>query len=404
MLPQKLLPIRNQKELIIPKYLPTNDRGWLDEIEQLIQIIQNSIGCPRGELEDLFKQMTSDNSTQQMIRDGFIHLLMDRCEFEAQSELPPAEIREKLFTFATESRRSGEQFDRTVIMKRVAEDLQTNSEVLEQAFLADLVAEQRLIAFEACTSEWLMNRYNVALAQSMLGRAYHVTILLQKEIPARYRQLFRAINFHRLIAQVTAISEDQFRIELDGPLSLFRSTQKYGVQLANFLPHLLHCKDFELTAKIYWGPKKVEKVFQLTNRFGLRSHLVDYGDYQPLEVKLALQGLQKLAGDWQVIQEADLVRVGDKIWVPDFTLMHQPSGYIVWVEIRGYWRKGNIQKDLQRLAAVYPHQHVMAVSDSMRADDNEDLLPDSVYVYKRQPLAAEIIACAEKNRLASFSA
>ncbi|MEZ6141305.1 MAG: hypothetical protein R3B84_12110 [Zavarzinella sp.] len=61
---------------------------------------------------------------------------------------------------------------------------------------------------------------------------------------------------------------------------------------------------------------------------------------------------------------------------------------------------------LQPLANIHLiiHQHVMAVSDSMRADDNEDLLPDSVYVYKRQPLAAENIACAEKNRLASFSA
>ena len=39
---------------------------------------------------------------------------------------------------------------------------------------------------------------------------------------------------------------DAYCLHLDGPLSLFSATQKYGLQLALFLPAVLRCRDFEL--------------------------------------------------------------------------------------------------------------------------------------------------------------
>ena len=88
----------------------------------------------------------------------------------------------------------------------------------------------------------------------MLLRSTGVTVQVYGETPARYRQLFRAIKFHRLICEIQPSGPEAYTLRLDGPLSLFSATQKYGLQLALFLPALLQCKRFELTATVRWGP------------------------------------------------------------------------------------------------------------------------------------------------------
>ena len=50
---------------------------------------------------------------------------------------------------------------------------------------------------------------------------------------------------------------------IDGPLSLFSATNKYGLQMALFLPTLLLCRDFRLDAELRWGPKREPRVFHL---------------------------------------------------------------------------------------------------------------------------------------------
>ena len=143
---------------------------------------------------------------------------------------------------------------------------------VEQGLFADLKSEQRLIRFKDTTPERLLDRYNVALAQAVLLRATSVTIEVRGESPARYRQLFRLIKFHRLICEIEAVKTAEIRLRLDGPLSLFTATQKYGIQLALFLPGLLNCKDFELTADLRWGPQRKPKRFVVSSDDSLVSH------------------------------------------------------------------------------------------------------------------------------------
>ena len=78
-------------------------------------------------------------------------------------------------------------------------------------------------------------------------------MVIRNETPARYRRLFRSIKFHRLICDAEQTAPGTTTLRLDGPLSLFSATQKYGMQLATFLPSLLHCKDFELRADVRGG-------------------------------------------------------------------------------------------------------------------------------------------------------
>src|SRR5262249_40343638 len=127
------------------------------------------------------------------------------------------------------------------------------AEQFDAGLLADLRSEQRLIRFRDISPEHLLQRYNVALAQAVLLRSTRVHLAVRNEPPQRYRQLLRQVKFHRLICEITRTGPDSYGLHLDGPLSLFSATQKYGLQLALFLPTVLLCKDFELRAELRWG-------------------------------------------------------------------------------------------------------------------------------------------------------
>src|SRR5207302_6752599 len=128
---------------------------------------------------------------------------------------------------------------------------------------ADLKSEQRLTSFKDFTPERLLQRYNVALAQAVLLRSTKVHVRIHGEPPARHRQLLRLVKFHRLVCEVRHPHRDAIELHLDGPLSLFTATQKYGLQLALFLPAVLLCRNFELRAELRWGTKRKPALFTL---------------------------------------------------------------------------------------------------------------------------------------------
>ena len=84
--------------------------------------------------------------------------------------------------------------------------------------------------------------------------------------------------------RVEGSMREGYLIHLDGPLSLFSATTKYGMQMANFLPAILLCQDYRLNAEILWGPKREIRTFHLDQNDGLVSHYHDTGTYIPAEV------------------------------------------------------------------------------------------------------------------------
>src|SRR5207244_5981378 len=137
--------------------------------------------------------------------------------------------------------------------------------------------------FHDLSAARLLHRYNLALAQGILLKAVRLTIDVRREQPARLRALIRRIKFHRLICKATA-TEGSCHLELDGPLSLFGATQKYGVQLASFLPALVPCRDFELTAEVLWGRERRPKTLTITHEDGLVADAADPGGSVPSEL------------------------------------------------------------------------------------------------------------------------
>ena len=236
------------------------------------------------------------------------------------------------------------------------------AEAIDQSLFADLKSEQKLVSFEDISAKRLLERYNVALAQAILIRSSRVQVKLQGISPARCRQLCRRVKFHRLVCEIETRGGGDLTLRLDGPLSLFSATQKYGLQLAFFLPAILACPSFELTAEVRWGVQRKEKTFVLTQSDGLVASGPDPGQYVPPELALFVDLFRKKITDWNLAEEGEIFRLGNHFWVPDFRLTERASGRIVYLERSGILAACSSLEIYLELLRAMPQYHLFSPS------------------------------------------
>jgi predicted nuclease of restriction endonuclease-like RecB superfamily len=396
MLTGNMVRVRYARDRIVPRYIDVTDCTWLETAERLLEMFRGREGKTRGELEDEQREAFGDDPGQS-VHQGLAKLLEDRCEFAVSSALPPEDLRAAAFRAAARRRKEAALagFDRGPVLQEVAADLGLTPETVDQGLFADLKSEQRLTKFKDLSAERLLQRYNVALAQAVLLRSTAVHVTIRNEPPQRYRQLLRLVKFHRLVCELERVGPDVFRLHLDGPMSLFSATQKYGLQLALFLPAVLLCRDFELTADLRWGPQRKPKKFLIAPADGLVSHSPDHGMYTPPELAMFAELFRKRVADWELTEEADLLPLGDGYWAPDFRLVHRQTGRVVLLEVLGFWRRSSAEKHLERLRRHVREPFLLAVSEQLHIGEAElQGLPAGIHRFRNMPLPDEIARLA----------
>ncbi|RUL87689.1 DUF790 family protein [Tautonia sociabilis] len=402
MLTGNLVRVRISKNRVIPQYLDRDNPYWLEVAESLLLIFREGVGLTRGEIASEIEAVVGKGMSS-LVHQGLAKVLEDRAEFEVVADIPPETIREKVFTAAAKRRRvlagsskpgCREPFRRDEVLADVSRELGLPPEQLVSAMFADLKEENRLLSFDGLSAVGLIDRYNVALAQAILLRSVRLDVEVRGERPSRYRQLFRFLKFHRLLYQVTGSMASGYTFSLDGPLSLFLATQRYGLQMALFLPALLLCSDFRLDAELRWGPKKEHRTFHLDSSDGLVSHYQDTGQYVPAEIAAFLDRFRQVAPDWEVLESSELVDLGrDGVWVPDYTFVHTPTGTDVLVEILGFWKRSALERLLRVLPTHGPSRYLLAISDSMKVDEGAATnLSGPILRFKEIPNAREMLA------------
>ena len=407
MLTGKLVRVKHAREKLLPYYLDVESAKWLEIAEQMIELFRSKAKdrAPRGELDQEAAELFG-SLPNQLVHQGFLKLLQDRCEFETVAGHPPAEIRDLVFRTSAKHREllaRSEQvprpsFDRSAVIEEVARSLDLSVDEIDQCLFADLKSEQLLQRFKDTTPLHLLQRYNVALAQGVLVRATGVKVSLRNETPQRYRQLFRQMKFRRLICEVQPLTASSVQLFLDGPMSLFSSTQKYGLQMALFLPTLLLCRDFDLQADVLWGPQRKRKTFALSSGQGLVTHAPDYGTYVPPELQMFVETFRKRCPEWEINEEPAIYPLGQEgYWVPDFRLKHRKSTKSVLLEVLGFWRRSGAEKHLARLRKHAKEPFLLAVSDQLKVDEEElEGLPAEIHRFRQMPLAGEIARLANE--------
>ncbi|MEZ5397946.1 MAG: DUF790 family protein [Bryobacterales bacterium] len=360
---------------IAPSLVDPGDAEVRDLAERVFTGLRDgaAAGARLGEAVADIEEQVADLASAKLAR-GLLRIGQDRCETAVGAEIEPAELRLAAFLAAAARGPLGLEPDdplgrptAAAILAEVGAPHGLDADQAAEALYADLPAERRLSGFDVPDAEWLVHRYNLALVQALLLSATGITLTFDEPEMPRMRQLVRWIKFHQLLHSAQR-EGDRLRITLDGPVSLFGPSTRYGLQLARFLPALvLQPGPWRLDATILWTRARHRKQLSLTHDSGLRSHYRDHGAYRTrTQEQFAAQFAEKGKGFELVEGEAPLA-VGDRDLVfPDFTLRRGERE--VHLEILGYWRAEGLRERLEVLDRRGPHNLLLAASRRLRGD------------------------------------
>ena len=302
MLTADLARSRKTDNEITPLFIDPHDERYRATARELIQLFEAHLDEPKGDLEDAIDQLTISDTDYKIVQ-GLAKLLTDESEFEVVAPREPREIRRQLFEKANDrypivrQPTLGEDTQRLEVYSAVADELGISLEDCYRGMYADLEANKRLVQLGTRTAErysaadcgssttaltgssdgeyeqtnltvdWLLTRYNLALAQAVLYDASELRI----RVWDHFNTVFSYVKLFGLMHRIYPIDDSGERVEstdqaagyeaiLDGPASLFSQSRKYGIRMANFLPALPLCDRWEMEATILPMRLQVKRV------------------------------------------------------------------------------------------------------------------------------------------------
>ena len=363
MLTKDLLCFRTKSGKIQPKFVDTTATKFLKIAFELTELFSGSVGEERGTLENRSKQVLERFTLGITVGRGLEKLLLDRTEFDTESKDELLELREKVFRNSSALMRKHEYSglynsdcsEKDILesyRKALAGSIGITSENLSDQLYSDLPPFQKVIKFRKITGEALLHRYNCAQVQGLLLRSEKIKLKLPESSTASLRQLLKYVRFNKLLAKISFDHKKSKSIDMqiDGPLSMFLQTQKYGLNLANFFPAVLHQQEWEMDATVRIHKNRTY-ILQLDQSCGIRSHLRQFLAYVPEEIeKLGLQLAKKLP-DWTLSSSNDFVPLsGENMCFPDYLLKHI-SGKKVPLELFHNWHSAPLLNRLSQLDA-----------------------------------------------------
>jgi predicted nuclease of restriction endonuclease-like RecB superfamily len=388
---------------IADRLTQSTHRHYLNYAESMLAIYRNGEGRQRRQLHHQIESLFADEPDCPVRRiQAFCKLLDDRSIYRGDLEGKASKLRLKVFTAAARFHPLVEQPDRlfeyeqTKIKTQLADELGLPWSEIEQGLYSDVMTYQVLERFEGYpNASALLSRYNVAQLQACLYRAERMTILATDD----FKTIIRYAKLAQLLHDIVRLSPSKYRIVFSGPASMLRQTRRYGVNFAKFLPALLACKGWWMTAllKTPWNtPAKL----CLSDRDGFTSHLPPPDQFDSgLEESLAKKFGPERDG-WKLIREGEILHNHQKTFVPDFTFCHE-DGTQVLLEIVGFWTPEYLAHRRETLKQFRDHRILIALPEKSLREGAH--IGKNMLVYKTTVKLKSLIEILEKNRTSKSS-
>ena len=425
MLPLQLLRTRitDKGTNIVPRFC-TADDSVLQLAAKIIKEFEESWKNKEKKLflTERIALLESEYNDYKLAR-GFYTLLERRCIFTKINEIKteskaiasnidvnnnnlhdPVNIRKELFEESSKRGFALTEFGRREIIDTVASRINVPSNDLIDVMWSDLEENLVLEWFDAISPEQLLAWYNLSLMQTLLfnctklefsvtGGSNWKRILRDiKRLGLMYNLQYIALEEEKRSIHVDEIDYDNRDIKfinasntdtknnpiiicsLDGPLSIFKLTDRYGTSIAKILPSIISSDTWSLKAwivrktmslgkKIYefkisnkdtpplsrepYYNKENDKERKRISYTAKESSQLIYFD-SGVEEKFSTRFEQSATG-WKLIREPDpLILSNGKALIPDFTF--EKYGTRIYLEIVGFWTKEYLEKKIQKIA------------------------------------------------------
>jgi predicted nuclease of restriction endonuclease-like RecB superfamily len=350
--------------------------------EEVLLVISGHVGQTRIVVEEALSGLESTPQEKKLLS-ALKKLALDDCTFDANAALDAPSLRREVFSRAVLARQQlaiGARFERTAVLAETAAALGMSVETLESGLYSDLRSAERLLKAPSYDADALLARHARAEVQAVLLCSVRVVVEVRCASADQYRSLFHKLKFRQLLFQMSSREGGGYRIEIDGPYSLFESVTKYGLELALLLPALEACDSVKLSADLRWGKKREKLSFALD--------LAPAVTAEPAPARDDVQGLLdafRESQPWRAESAQEVLELpGIGLCVPDLCFTHQETGEQVLCEVLGFWNRDAVWRRIELVEKGLTTKIVFVVSARLRV--SEEVLDGAesaaLYVYK----------------------
>src|ERR671916_678330 len=427
MLTLQLLRVRTRNGAIFPLFCTKEEDIELAKkiIHEFEQAWKNKE--KKAALEDIISTIEeSDAGSDYKLVRGLYALLERRCTFKSSDSnsngdigtnntfinpsIDPPRIRKEVFEESSKRGFALTEVERREIADTVASKLHLPShDVVLKTMWSDLDDNLIIEHFDTIGPEALVGWYNLSLMQTLLFNCTKLDFYISGGL--NWKHVLRTVKrlglmYH--LQQPQQQQENRIICSLEGPLSLFKLTDRYGTLLAKLLPSIIFPLDkkregndgeWHLDAWIVRKTMDGRKIYEFKiSKNEIPKLMMDpyssfpsssvtekelagsssttssslYNEYNnnfdsAVEEKFAKRFEQAETG-WRLIREPDpLVLSNGGAFIPDF--MFEKYNKKIYLEIVGFWTKDYLERKLQKLADIF----ISADSRNKKTNNNKSV-------------------------------
>ena len=331
--------------------------------ERMLAIYASGVGRQRRTLHRQVEALFADEPDCPVRRiRAFTKLLDDVSTYQDDPKGEAAKLRLRVFTAAArfhplvKSKDRLFEHDEAETKAAIAAEIGASWEEIDRRLHADVLAFQRLESFQGYPDAVaLLSRYNVAQLQACLYAAEGMTVTATQDL----KTTLRYAKLTRLLHDIHRVGPSTYVIDFSGPASVLRETRRYGVNFARFLPALLACKGWKMTATLQ-TPWKTRAVLVLSDRSRYTSSLPPPEEFDSTVEECFAAKFGEARNGWRLERESEVLVDGQTVFVPDFVFRHE-DGATVLFEIVGFWTPEYLAKKRETLQRFRGHPILLAV-------------------------------------------
>ncbi len=319
---------------------------------------------------------------------GLSLVLQRFCVFQVEAVVDPIVARRAVFEEASRKGLVATDDMRDKVFQSAAMQLNVTSEELEKAFQADLDSELILTEFHPVTPSELLRMYNLSLTQTLLFRS----TFMELKVSESWKEVLREIKLHGLMYSAET-SDGVLEIAVDGPFSLFKLTQRYGLSMAKMLPSIVQADRWEINASILRLNQFGKRIYQLHLTSNEVGEKIKPSNLRRESSKVKFDSFveQKFFNDflalnttWKLIREPPPLIVGTHVFIPDFCF--KKYGIEVYLEIVGFWTRKYLETKIKKLEQLHDVDILIAADEHLACEKLKQLKGQVIFYKGAVPL------------------
>ena len=398
------------------------------------------------------KKSTAIEARDSIAKSAMDSMISQNLSGSGHHPIDPFNIRRELFEESSKRGFALTDFEKREIMYAVALKLGIGRANMAEDMWSDLEDNLIIEHFFKITPKELIGWYNLSLIQTLLfnctqlefsvsggsnwkrvlrdlkrlGLMYHLE--QRQQVSSEQKETYPIDQEQRVANCLSAVKDDVIIVcSVNGPLSIFKLTDRYGTSIAKLLPSIISAGRWFVRAWIVRknlasGKRLYE--FELSDnrspllqREPVRERLkttsvnqefvggntdstsATYYDSK-VEENFAKRFIQSLSG-WSLTREPDpIILSNGKALIPDF--MFEKYGKKIYLEIVGFWTKEYLEKKLEKIRDVSGTETAKRVDFLIAVNSDYYAASSNGTGSKAKPGISQLSNFIEKNHLIMY--